>query len=50
MIVDQDRLRAKFITTNYFDLNADLTKLNSKEKYRGFIACTLGKVRLIDNF
>ena len=33
MIVDQDRLRAKFISTNYFDLKADLTKVNSKENF-----------------
>ena len=33
MIVDQDRLRAKFISTNYFDLKADLRKANSKENF-----------------
>ena len=33
MIVDQDRLRAKFISTNYFDLKADLTKINDEENF-----------------
>ena len=33
MIVDQDRLRARFISTNYFDLKADLIKVNSKENF-----------------
>jgi len=33
MIVDQDRLRGKFISTNYFDLKADLRKVNSKENF-----------------
>ena len=33
MIVDQDRLRAKFISTNYFDLKADLRKINRKENF-----------------
>ena len=32
IIVDRDRLRAKFITSTYFDLKAELTKLNSEEK------------------
>ncbi len=29
MIVDRDRLRAKFITSTYFDLKAELTKLDN---------------------
>jgi len=36
----------KILTTNSF---SETKKLNRKEKYRAFIACTLGKVRLIDN-
>ena len=31
MIVDRDRLRAKFITSTYFDLKAELTKLDNDE-------------------
>ena len=36
----------KILTTNSF---SKTKKLNRKDKYRGFIACILGKVRLIDN-
>ena len=36
----------KILTTNSF---SKTKKLNRKDKYRAFIACTLGKVRLIDN-
>ena len=32
IIVDRDRLRAKFITSTYFDLKAELKKLDSEEK------------------
>tara|TARA_B100000287_G_scaffold257249_1_gene241841 strand:+ start:2877 stop:3713 length:837 start_codon:yes stop_codon:yes gene_type:complete len=36
----------KILTTNSF---SKTKKLNRKDKYRAFIACILGKVRLIDN-
>ena len=32
IIVDRDRLRAKFITSTYFDLKAELKKLDGEEK------------------
>ena len=32
IIVDRDRLRAKFITSTYFDLKAELKKVDSEEK------------------
>ncbi len=40
MIVDRDRLRARFITSTYFDLKADLTKLDNEED----LSATLVKV------
>ena len=40
MIVDRDRLRARFITSTYFDLKADLTKLDNEEG----LSATLVKV------